>query len=118
MIIKPEYFVLKFTEEPYFTYPLLLAHPLLLVVSTRDRGTYGFIKILRGFKKRPGYNFLRHIQPDRNYENNEFALSKYISSHIFSLSLCTKEEKLKEIQSYLNSRYTRPPFNILDLYEY
>ena len=118
MIIKPEYFVLKFTEEPYFTYPLLPAHPLLLVVSTRDRGTYGFIKILRGFRKRPGYNFLCHLQPDRNYENNEFALSKYISSHMFSLSLCTKEEKLKEIQSYLNSRYTRPQFHILDIYEY
>lgn len=112
MIIKPEYFVLKFTEELYFT------HPLLLVVSTRDRGTYGFIKILRRIRKRPGYNFLCHLQPDRNYENNEFALSKYISSHMFSLSLCTREERLKEIQSYLNSRYTRPPFHILDIYEY
>jgi len=113
MIIKPEYFVLKFTDEHYF-----ISLPHLLIVSTRDRGTYGFIKILRRFKKRLSYNFIRHLQPDRDYDNSILALSKYISSHMFSLSLCTKEERLKEIQAYLNSRYTKPQFHILDIYEY
>jgi hypothetical protein len=111
MIIKPEYFVLKFTEGPYFT------HPLLLVVSIRE---YEVIKILRGFRKRPGYNFLRHLQPDEKYEDNELELaySVYLSSHIYSLSLCTKEERLEEILSYLKSRYIKSSFRILDIYEY